>query len=931
MKNKVKSKLSLVSILFFAILAIIFLHIYTSPDARRPECIFFLVVLTGFILMHTLMVKSLKKELETEVKKNEISHENLLLKYRVESTLSQISSLLAFSDDLDEKINGSLKLLGNMCNADRAYVFRFQTNNDLVDNTHEWCADGVGSQKDHLQDLPRSMYKWWTDKLYNDEIIHIKDLDELPAEAEPEKELLAGQAIRSLIVLPFKIEGELAGFIGFDNIQDTGGWDESDIEALRTFSNMLGLAFRKKAVAEELDVERQQLLSVFDSIDDPIYVSDPHNHEILYVNKFMSKILEKDVVGRKCYEIMQGAEEPCDFCTNPIILENRNKAYKWEYHNPIASRDYLISDRIIKWPDGRDARLEIAHDITEIKEKERELKKNEENFKKLIDSSPLPIAIMDSEGSFEYINNKLTEMLGYTIEDIPTIDEWWMNAYPDPASRKIVKDNWTNVFRTKDTGLSGEWNLTCRDGTLRQVAFYFTKTENGVIFILNDLTELKRAEEALLLDESCLETLHELSQMNILEIDEIKSFALEECMKLTESSAGFLGFFDEENNRLTTDVSPADLLSANDINEEIFLSLLENTSMWPKFYQGKKTVVIHGPMEDIYSSDRAFFWKLSIGSFLAVPILNEDDVVGFAAMANKEREYTVSDARQLAIITQMVAGMILLKRSEDELKKYNQKLREINTELSRANDELHSLDEMKNNFLSTISHELKTPLISIMGFSELVGDEILGPLNNEQKRAMNVVNSNSTQLKRLIESLLFMSSLGAKNFSYDFSTIPIKPIIENSLSVIAMENKDKMLTVNTDLPDELYFISGDPNYLSELFIHLLDNAFKFTQSNGRIDIRGHNEGNSIHVVIEDTGIGIPETKILRTFDSFYQLDGSLTRRYGGAGIGLNICKRIAEDHGGTLWIESVEGVGTKVHVKLPAKKKTPRSNPSGSS
>jgi signal transduction histidine kinase len=224
---------------------------------------------------------------------------------------------------------------------------------------------------------------------------------------------------------------------------------------------------------------------------------------------------------------------------------------------------------------------------------------------------------------------------------------------------------------------------------------------------------------------------------------------------------------------------------------------------------------------------------------------------------------------------------------------------------------------MKSNFLATMSHELKTPLISILGFGELVGDETLGPLNKEQKRAMRVVNSNSGQLKRLIESLLFMSSLEAKNYQYEYSGLRLSQIIEKALSIISMENADKNLTVENTIPDSLPFISGDQNYLSEVFIHLIDNAFKFTPSGGRISLSGTHEDGEIHIIIEDTGIGIPETKIMKTFDSFYQLDGSLARRYGGAGIGLNICKRVTEDHGGKLWLESAEGVGTKVHVILP--------------
>ncbi|WP_094227410.1 ATP-binding protein [Methanolobus psychrotolerans] len=921
MKNVIKDKISLMLFFLLIFILIMLFHLDVLEGEHKLEYPVFFALLIGFMIAHNMKVTRLKKDIEIEIQKNRESNEMLVLKYNIENTLSQISSLLAFSDDLDEKIEEALSLLGKLCNADRAYVFKFQANQELTDNTHEWCAIGVKPQKDELQDLPGSMYSWWMTKLRIDEAIHIKDLAELPPEAEAEKAILEKQDIKSLIVLPFKMEGELAGFIGFDNVKETGEWGKNDIETLKTFSNMLGMAFQKKTVLEDLNREREQLLSVFDSIDDPIYVSDPYTHEILYVNNFLNELLDENPLGKQCYKVLQGFDRPCDFCTNHIILQNKKKAYQWEYHNPVTCRDYLISDRIIKWLEGRDVRLELTHDITEIRKAARVLKENDENFRKIIDSSPLPIAIMDSNGNFEYTNMKLTEMLGYTIKDIPDIGKWWETVYPDNECRNMARDNWERVSINKETGLIGEWTVTCKDGNKRQVMSYFTKTNKGIVFILNDLTDLKRTEEALLLDESCLETLHELSQMNIFSIAEIKSFALEEGIKLTKSKMGMIGFFDEQNQNFSTDIYPEDLLLLNNINKEILMSLLESTGFLQMFVAGKKPVILNRSMDRLSSPEFVFCRKLSLESYLTVPILNENEVVGFVAVANKESEYTVSDLRQLTLIAQMMGRMILLKRSEDELKKYNQKLLDINTELSKTNKEMHSLDELKNSFLSTISHELKTPLISIIGFSELVGDETLGSLNKEQKRAMNVVTSNSGQLKRLIESLLFMSCLEAKNYSYDYSNLPVKPIIENALMVISMENADKKLIVENKLPSGLHYVIGDSNYLSELFIHLIDNAFKFTPSEGRVSIHGSNEEKSIHIVIEDTGIGIPETKIMKTFDRFYQLDGSLTRKYGGAGIGLNICKRITEDHGGKLWIESMEGVGTKVHITLPAIKK----------
>jgi PAS domain S-box-containing protein len=917
MENKAKKKLTLMILSFLMLLVIILLHVYIPEGEQKLAWMVFLATLICFVIIHNLKVTALEKNLEEEIQKNRYTHDRLMVKYQIESMLSKISSMLSFTDNLDEKIEESLGILGELCHADRSYIFRFTGDGNIVNNTHEWCANGVEPQKEMLQNLPGSEYQWWLRKLTEEGAVHIKDIEDLPPEADAEKELLMSQDIKSLITLPFFAENEIAGFIGFDNVRETGEWTNKDIEVLNTYSNILAMAFKKRSIAKDLNLERRQLLSIFDSIEEPVYVSDPYTHEILYVNKFLDQTLEMNPIGKKCYQVLQGFNKPCDFCTNSLILKNKNRAHKWEYHNPTNERDYLIMDRIIKWIDGSDVRLEMAHDITEIKKAERTIKESEENFRKIIDSSPLPIAIMNSLGEFEYTNHKLTEMIGYTTDDIPTIDKWWETVYPDTNYRRTVREYWNTKSTENDSGISGEWVIKCLDGSEKQVVFYYAKTNNNIIFILNDLTELKKTQSALMVDESCLEALHELSYMNRFSTDTIRNFALSEGIKLTGSEAGVLGFFDGNKKLSSVILQPENILNKYGFTNDDLMCGLESCHRWTELLENRKPLIMNGPSETELARCPYIFKKMRICSYIAAPILYGNKVAGFLAVANKKNDYTKNDARQISLITQMMGGMILLKQSEDELKIYNTKLKDINDELKKANDELHSLDEMKSNFLATMSHELKTPLISIMGFSELVGDEILGPLNKEQKRAMKVVNSNSGQLKRLIESLLFMNTLEAKNYVYEYSEVRIPQIVKKALSIVSMENTDKQLTVENRIPDSLPFVSADSNYLSEVFIHLIDNAFKFTPSGGRITITATHEKKGIHVIIEDTGIGIPEAKIMKTFDSFYQLDGSLTRKYGGAGIGLNICKRITEDHGGRLWIESIEGAGTKVHVSLP--------------
>ncbi len=137
-----------------------------------------------------------------------------------------------------------------------------------------------------------------------------------------------------------------------------------------------------KKTEEILAFERQQLLSIFDSIDQVVYVTDPTTYEILYANQALKNAFQKELVGGICYREFQGLDVPCDFCTNDIILKRKPDPYRWEYYNPSIKRTFDITDRIITWPDGRDVRLEFAIDITERKLLHNQLQRKNENLER---------------------------------------------------------------------------------------------------------------------------------------------------------------------------------------------------------------------------------------------------------------------------------------------------------------------------------------------------------------------------------------------------------------------------------------------------------------------------------------------------------------------------------------------------------------------
>ncbi len=238
-------------------------------------------------------------------------------------------------------------------------------------------------------------------------------------------------------------------------------------------------------------------------------------------------------------------------------------------------------------------------------------------------------------------------------------------------------------------------------------------------------------------------------------------------------------------------------------------------------------------------------------------------------------------------------------------------------ELAKAYEELKSMDKMKDEFLSNLSHELKTPLISIKGYSELLDEGVLGSLNEKQKKAMGAIVRNSARLKRLIDSLLFLNIVNAGKAKYKFDPVSLKELVDQALYSLDSQIKQSRINVECHVSSCEPMIRADQDYMPQVLLHIIENSIKFTAAGGSLFINVKREEGRLHMQVKDTGIGISQAQLGEIFKKFYQIDGSMTRRYGGTGLGLYICKTIIDAHGGQIWIESEEHVGTTVHITFP--------------
>ena len=236
--------------------------------------------------------------------------------------------------------------------------------------------------------------------------------------------------------------------------------------------------------------------------------------------------------------------------------------------------------------------------------------------------------------------------------------------------------------------------------------------------------------------------------------------------------------------------------------------------------------------------------------------------------------------------------------------------------LAEQNERLRELDRLKDEFIALVSHELRTPLTSIHGYLELVMDGGGGELGPEQQRFLSVVERNTQRLMQLVGDLLFMAQVEAGKLALDLEDVDLKEVLAECLEAakpVADERQVELVTHLAETPSML----GDRSRLAQVLDNLISNALKFTPSSGRVSVRVSRTGRDAVVEVADTGVGIPAEEQDRLFERFFRSSNATEQAIPGSGLGLTIAKTIVERHEGSIEIESAEGKGTTVRVRLP--------------
>jgi PAS domain S-box-containing protein len=445
------------------------------------------------------------------------AEKRLIYKANFESVIYRISSRFVNPANFDEAINKSLADMGQISGASRVYIFLAQENGKMMDNTHEWCATGVNPQIDNLKNVPVEVVPWWIKQLREDKVIHVTDVFLMPPEAKTERKLLEKQDIKSVIVLPINVSGELAGFIGFDNVKKTGAWSSDDVALLQIVSELIGTTLERKQSEE-------RYRTVFENTGTAMCVLEEDKTISLTNKKFeeLSGYSQKEIVGKKWttfvtekfLEKMQKYHE-----ARRKLGEKPPKTYPFEYTNKQGqTKSGFLTIELV--PQTSQSVASII-DITETKKIEMQLEDSEQQFRQLFASMPSGVAVYEAINGGEDFVFKDFNDAAECIEKI--------------SQKDVIGKRVTDVFPgVKDFGLFEVLQRVYRTGLSEYVPikFYHDSREVGwrenwvyklpnkkVVAIFNDATEQKKSEETLKESEKKYRTLFDTTMDGVLIVD----------------------------------------------------------------------------------------------------------------------------------------------------------------------------------------------------------------------------------------------------------------------------------------------------------------------------------------------------------------------------------------------------------------------------
>ncbi|MBA4410921.1 MAG: hypothetical protein C0397_16040 [Odoribacter sp.] len=639
------------------------------------------------------------------------------------------------------------------------------------------------------------------------------------------------------------------------------------------------------------------------SINECVSLTDLEN-KILFVNESFLKTYgyeENELLGENISKVnsQTNVQEQIDEILSATILGE----WKGELLNRRKDGNEFpiyLSTTIIKDKDGQPLGLiGVATDITQRKHAEETLLKLSSAVEQTVDS----IIITDRDGTIEYVNHAFEVLTGYSAKE--TLGKTPSMLKSGTKEQHFYKGLWKTilsgqVFRAEFVNKKKNGDLYDEQKTIAPI---FDKNKTITHFIATgiDISERKKLELAKELDLHIQETLNKILSISV------ENISLEESLErilITIISIPFLSLekkggilLTEEGQNILT------LKTSYNLSKKMQTSCAQVS--FGHYLCGRAAATRQIQFVDCVDEGHEISYEgIKPHGHYNVPILTSDNVLGviviYLAEYHKHEKYEQDFLLAVAVI---LSGLIQRKRSEKELIKSKEKAEES--------------DRLKSTFLANMSHEVRTPLNSIIGFSELLADPYFE--EDQKNEFIQSIITSGNNLLSIISDIMDISKMESGEITIRKSQINAQKFISTIKEQFATQAEVKDIELKLIHPANVgeKVIFTDIERLRQIFNNLMSNAIKFT-AHGSIKIGFQPKGEMVEFYVKDTGIGIPVGYHDKIFESFRQVEAGNSRKYGGNGPGLAISKNLVELMGGKIWLESESGKGSTFYFTLPA-------------
>jgi len=527
-----------------------------------------------------------------------------------------------------------------------------------------------------------------------------------------------------------------------------------------------------------------------------------------------------------------------------------------------------------------------------LRTSERNLDRAAKDLRQLLETANAPIFGIDGKGRIDEWNKAATAITGYGKKEALGTD--LVKSYIPDEFKKAVNKVIQNGLKGQGT-TNFEFLVYAKSKQLVSLLLNVSVRRNaegeivGILGVGQDITELKEKEDQILAIanytydwETWFSPDGKLLWVNPA-VTKLTGYSVKECHTMPDFPNDMLL---KENRKEFKDLLQQALIEQSTINDYSFrIAHKDGSLMW-----------------------MAISWQ---------PIYNQKNE--YAGLRTSIRNITDRMKADEALRTSEKQLQSIAAELEDEKVNLVRRVEERTAELRVSNAELAKAARLKDEFLASMSHELRTPLNSILGLSEALQEEVFGTLNQKQLKSLHTIEQSGKHLLSLINEILDLAKIEAGKIDLEYGKISIDNLVRSSLVIVKQTVLQKQLKISSRIQSSTGYFTADEKRMKQILVNLLSNAVKFTPEQGEISlfVEVREEDNMIDFCVTDTGIGISEEDINSLFESFVQIDSSLSRQYEGTGLGLALVRRLAELHGGTVSVESEVNKGSRFTVSIP--------------